>query len=328
MNNPGKVLLLLAALLLLSSTGVLCPDSVRAAGKIRICVSIAPAKFLLERLGKDHVDIMVLVDKGADPHSYEPKPGQLKRVHNSELYLSIGLPFEEIWTKRFKELSPQLRLVDLGQGIEHLDIELGHAFKDEPKDVHGHAEQYLDAAGHEAEHVHEAEDPHIWSSPANMKKMALTASQALISVRPELEDEIKVNLGALNAEIDKIDAGIRELVAQLPQDKRAFMVFHPAWAYYARDYGLRELAVEQEGREAGPKKLKELAKAATEAQAGLMVVQPQFSMRMAENLATSLNMKVVTLDPLSEDWPGAMLGLAQALVDTYTAAAPGTAVKK
>lgn len=318
MNKPSKIVLLFATLLLLPVISFVRPQGLEAAEKIRVAASIAPVKFLLERLGKEHLDILILVDKGADPHSYEPKPGQLKNIHDSELYFSIGLPFEEIWTARFKELSPKLRLVDLGQDVKHLELELGHA----SHEVHSHAEDSADKGGSEAEHNHEAEDPHLWSSPANMKIMAHTAAEALISVRPELADEIKSNLAALNTEIDGIDAKIRELLSQLPPDKKAFMVFHPAWAYYARDYGLRELAVEQEGREPGPRKLKQLAEAAAEAKAGLMVVQPQFSMRMAESLASSLYMKVVTLDPLSEDWPGAMLGLAQAMVDTYATGNP------
>ncbi|SHN51131.1 metal ABC transporter solute-binding protein, Zn/Mn family [Desulfovibrio litoralis] len=278
----------------------LTPQTDKADKKKQVSASILPEKFVLKKLLKNHADIQVLINSGTDPHSFEPKPKQLMELNNSSIYFSIGLPFEKVWLKRFTELNPQLKEISLNQNIALLPL-------DEHEENHEHNH----------EHEHEGNiDPHIWTSPNNLKIMAQTATKSLKERYPDLSEELDQNLADFTTELNQLDQELKNIFAKLKPEQKTFIVFHPAFNYFAKDYNLKELVVEQEGREPNPKKLVELSKLAQKEKVKLMIVQKGFPMGTAKTIADHLNIKVIEIDPLSENIDQELIKLAKALVQS------------
>jgi len=116
--------------------------------KLHIIASILPEQVFIQTIGGDEVSVSLMVKPGNSPHTYEPKPSQMKDISHAALYLSIGVEFEKVWLPRFIHQNSHMKIIDLSQGIEKLAI----------------------SGEHEREGEHH--DPHIWTSPANAKIIA------------------------------------------------------------------------------------------------------------------------------------------------------------
>ncbi|NJB68085.1 zinc transport system substrate-binding protein [Desulfobaculum xiamenense] len=273
-------------------------------GPVHVSVSILPERYFVERIGGGHVDVQVMVPPGAQPHSYDPKPGQMARLAKADLYLAIGVPFEAAWLPRFASANPRMRIVDLAAGLERIPISGHH------HEGHGHH-------GHDGEHM----DPHVWLSPRNALIMADIIRDELATIDPDHAEYYAAQHRALADDITALDNELTSLFATLPPDcaapanadgRCAFMVFHPSWGYFARDYGLRQIAVEQDGREPSPSDLAHLVQSARTAGVHVIFVQPQFSRRGVEAIARGIDGQVVPADPLAHDWLSNMRCVARA----------------
>ncbi len=157
-------------------------------------------------------------------------------------------------------------------------------------------------------HDHGAWDPHIWTSPPLVKAMGAQIRDALTARRPAEAARFAANYDAFAAELDALD---RELRARLaPVEQRRFLVFHPAWGYFADTYGLTQVAIEYEGKEPGPRALAGLIDAARAAGVRTVLVQPQFSPRAARQVAAAIDGRVEAVDPLSPDYFATLRRLA------------------
>jgi len=289
-------------------------------GKLAVAVSILPQKYFVERIGGDLVEVQALVPPGAEPHAYEPKPAQMSALARTPLYLAIGAPFEAAWLPRFSGVNKSMRIVRTDEGIEKLPL-AGHGHED---DDHGHAETHAKDArahggkehGHDAEHDHGhdhgAFDPHVWTAPGPVRTIALNTAQALAEADPDNAAAYRKGLDAFLAEIASTDEAVRKTLEGVPQGT-AFMVFHPAFAYFARDYGLREVAIEQGGKEPGPRELARLTEEAREEGVKVIFVEPQFSRKAAETVARQVGARVEVIDPLAQDWSANLLRVAGAV---------------
>jgi zinc transport system substrate-binding protein len=143
-------------------------------------------------------------------------------------------------------------------------------------------------------------DPHIWLSPQLAKIQAQTICDGLVEMDPDNEGFYQANLGALLFEIDELDASIRDTLAGL--ESRKLMVFHPAWSYFARDYGLEMIPVEIEGSEPSAAEMAGLIRTAQENDIRVLFAQPEFSTRSAETIAQEIGAQVLLISPLAPDW--------------------------
>jgi zinc transport system substrate-binding protein len=264
-------------------------------GKVAVFVSLAPQKYFVQQIGKDLVDIQVMIPAGADFHIYEPKPKQMVALTRARLYFAIGIEFEKAKLKRLSRANPEMIVVPTDQGIQKIAM-AAHHHRDK-KD----AQRAETETGQDNEHpASSGLDPHIWLSPPLVKKQGHAILTALQKIDPAHSSTYEVNYQAFVQEIEALDAELKNIFAA----KRGFqfMVFHPAWGYFAQAYGLHQMPVEIEGKNPKPAQLRELIEHARENDIKVIFVQPQFPVRNAQLIAREIGGQVVFADPLAEDW--------------------------
>ncbi|WMW65650.1 metal ABC transporter solute-binding protein, Zn/Mn family [Nitratidesulfovibrio liaohensis] len=319
--------LLLSGLLAAPGSPAVAPAS--AAAAVQVAVSILPQKYFIQRIAGDLAEVTVMVPPGADPHTYEPKPSQMRGLADAKLYMTIGVPFEQSWLDRIMaaggkdmtvvrpekgiDLLPQDEHVldeghEGGQGAGHKDASAAA-----PNTSHDDHDGEAAEAHH---HDHEGGDPHIWLSPALVKMMAGSIKAVLVKADPAHAAVYRANHEAFVRELDELDLHINGLFENVPENRRRFMVFHPAWSYFAHNYNLREVAVEVEGREPGPVQLTRIVEFARKEKIEALFVQPQFSKRGAETIARNVGARLIEADPLAEDWAANIRRVAEAMAQT------------
>ncbi len=274
-------------------------------------VTIAPQKFFVDKVSGGKVPVTVMVEPGANPHAYEPRPRQMAELAQASVYFAVGDVFDETWLDRIVGASPGIAVVHTAKGIEKIPMS-GHRHDD----AHGHGEgehHEGEAHGHDhgAHHGHEGEahghdhgtlDPHIWLDPALVKIQAGNIRDGLSGVDPAGAADYAANTARFMEELDGLDAEIRAILSVIPEDRRSFLVFHPSWGYFAKAYGLRQVAIEVEGKEPSPKDMARIISEGREEGVRVVFVQPQFSEKSAQVIARQLGASVVRLDPLAADW--------------------------
>ena len=254
-------------------------------------VTIEPQKYFVGKIAGDLIDVQVMVPAGADPHNYEPKPRQMAVLSRAAAYFTIGIAFEDAWLQRIASTNPKMKIFHTDEGIAKIPVTAHHH--------EGDHEEEADH-GHEDGHRHQGLDPHVWTSPVQVRILAQNILQGLVEIDPAHAEDYKRGHDEFAAELDELD---RKLHSVLDGSKGTkFMVFHPAWGYLAHDYGLVQVAVEQEGKEPKPAQLKELIEEAREEGIKVVFVQPQISPRSAETIARAIDGEVVPVNPLAPDW--------------------------
>lgn len=314
-HSSTHALGVLAVLALALCLTMVTPVIVSAAdAPLQISVSIPPQKYFVERIGGDLVRTTVMVPPGADPHTYEPKPSQLRGLSGSRIYFSIGAPFEDAWLARIVAAAgPSLSVVPMHKGVTLLPA-AAPLHSDEAEHAEGkehHEDHHAHADGHG--HDHGTTDPHVWLSPMLVRHMSLAIRDALAKADPAHAATYRANYDRFAADIDAMDKKFADLFAALPQDRRRFLVFHPSWNYFAHNYGLTELSIEVEGREPSPRQLRAIIDLARRERITTIFVQPQFSRRAAQTIATEIGARLVDADPLAEDWAANLERTAKAL---------------
>lgn len=265
-----------------------------------VFVSIVPQKYFVAQLAGDAVEIEVMVLPGMNPATYEPRPSQMVMLSQASVYFSIGVPFEAAWLPRLRSVSPEIVLVATDSGIVKQPI-TGH-----------HHEGDKDGGEPAAEHTARA-DPHIWLSPPLVKKQVVTIANSLKTLLPEQADEIDTRKRDFLERIDALNSELHQLFQG--KEGLRFMVFHPSWGYFAREYALRQEAVEFSGKSPKPSQLAELVTEARAEGITTVFVQPQFSKKSAELIAREIGGKVVVADPLAYDWLDNLRRVAQLIVE-------------
>jgi zinc transport system substrate-binding protein len=310
-----RVLGALAALaVLLAAAWPAEPASAAGAAPLPVLASIAPQKYMLERIAGDSIAVTVLVKPGSDPHSYEPGPSQMRQAAQSSAWFTIGVPFEEVWLERIKGVSPNLRIISCIKGIQRLP------FADHDEEGHDHAEGGQGAAG-EAEHGHDhdhgALDPHVWLSPMLAREMLSTMARELGKLLPDKAASFRAKAQAFASELEELDRELALRFLDVPEGKRVFLTFHPSWRYFAFNYGLQEIDIEVEGKEPGPKRMKEIIDTAEEYGIRAVIIEPQFPRSAARAIAESLGARVLVADPLAEDLPALYRDFADKLLESF-----------
>jgi zinc transport system substrate-binding protein len=242
-----------------------------------VFASIPPQAWLVEQLVGDLVRVEVLLPPGASPATYEPTPRQMAALERSQLYLQIGSPFEGPVLAKVADLMPDLRVVDCRAGVKLEPID---------GESHNHGGGLL--------------DPHIWLDPQRMKIIARTSAQALQELLPIRAQEIEQRLAALLNSIDATDRRLTGILA--PYAGRTLLVFHPAYGYLTRRYGLVQTAIEVDGKAPSARRMATVVEGLEQQKVPALFVQPQFSRTTAERVATALDCELVELDPLARDY--------------------------
>jgi len=264
-----------------------------------VTVSILPQKYFVEQIAKDYVNVNVMVVPGANQHTYEPKPAQMKELAKSEAYFSIGDGFEKAWLPKFKSSNPKMLMVDTVKGIEKIAM-AEHHHEDEKADSKGNVHH---------DHEEESLDPHVWLDPMLVKIQAKNIYEALIALYPTQTNEFTKNYEAFLVSIDALDATIQKTLSDIKS--RKFIVFHPSYGYFAKRYNLEQIAIEVSGKEPKPSELATIIKEAKEENAKVIFVAPQFSQKSAVSIAKQINGKVVPIDPLAYSWSENLLSIAK-----------------
>jgi zinc transport system substrate-binding protein len=271
--------------------------SVFAAERIPVAVTLLPQQYFVERVGGDRVEVTVIVPPGADAHTYEPKPRQMAALAKARAYFAVGDPFEDVWLAKLKGVNRDMTVVHTDAGIEKLPMEV----HDEHAEAHGHAPGGAEEQHEGGRHEEGLHDPHIWLSPPLVKIQARHIRDGLIALDGANRAAYEEGFRRFSAELDALDAELRALFKDLGTG-REFMIFHPAWGYFAQAYGLVQVPVEAQGKSPRPAQLAALIDHARRRGIKAIFVQPQRSTRAAETIAQAIGGAVVVADDLAPDW--------------------------
>lgn len=258
-----------------------------------ISVSIIPQQYFLEQLAGDLVEVNVMIPPGASPATYEPSISQLGKLDQSMVYLRIGyVGFEQSWMDKISSVNPEMKIVDLSEGVETIQENMH-----EDEDHHGHS--------------HHGTDPHIWMSVRNARIIAGNIHKELLLLFPGEKDYLKTKLAQFSLLLDSLHQEITYTLEGIENNK--FMIYHPALTYFARDYGLDQHSLETEGKTPSPAHLKEMVDLAHEYQISKILIQNQFDRKNAEVLARETGSEIISFDPLDLHWREQMRYIAQQL---------------
>jgi len=265
-------------------------------GKPRVVVSIPPQKAFVQALIGTGVEILTLIKPGQNPTNFSLTPRTMAEIARSDVYFSIGVPFEEAILPKLRAIYPELKFVDTSTGIRKRGLQ-SHSHEEE-KGPHDHAA-----------------DPHIWLSPGLVKVQLRSYVRSLKELLPERADFINENLAVFLAKQDAVDAQLKEILR--PHTRATVFVYHPAFGYFLERYGLRQETVEQEGKQPSPKQLRSLIELAKKFDARTIFVQPQFERHAAQTLAKAIGGKVEVIDPLAENYLDNLLLMGETIANSH-----------
>jgi zinc transport system substrate-binding protein len=253
-----------------------------------VLVSVAPHKFFVEKIAKDTVEVHLMVPAGASAHTYEPTPRQMLTVSKADIWFRIGEPFENRAMQALKSHHPNLEILDLREGLDLIftDHDQGHSCC--PGSV----------------------DLHFWLSARQAQIQAETIANALSKAYPGYANFYQNNLQAFQQELKDLDEKIQGLLSSLPN--RNILVSHPAYAYFCRDYAIKQYAIEVEGKDPTPQQMTKLLNLARQLNIHTIFIQMQYNNKAAKLVADTLKARLITLDPYSEHYVSSMLEIAHA----------------
>jgi len=254
---------------------------------LTVAVTILPQKQFVERIAGEHASIIVLVPPGADPHTHEPTPRQLEEISKASVYVKVGsgIEFERAWMDKLSGVNPGMTVVDSSTGIQFISGQPGEE---------------------------SGADPHIWLSPKNAKIMVENTYKGLAQADPAHKAEYRANTDTYLKELDALDAEITREISQ--KQIRTFMVYHPAWSYFARDYGLVQIPIETDGKDPSPTGIASLIRQAKEGNITVIFASPEYSTKSADVIAKEIGGSVALVSPLEEDYRGNIRKVSQAFI--------------
>lgn len=407
--------------------------------KTNIVVSILPQKTFVEKIGGDKVNVTNMVKPGNDPHTYEPKPSQMREISKANIYFPIGLEFENTWLAKFSTQNKNMKFVEMTKDVEYIEMakhshqhkheeeehqeselpyewagvfdlkkgiytwsfskvegnyadpkmkmliikanknekNLIEAYENQAKNtfsnnkaetvtnntsletnnsfyslsfdssknktifkvqikqsgkyifftehmpVEFEAEEHYfkDSAKKDIEVLtsipkedHHGKDPHVWVSPKNVKIMAKNIYNTLVATDSKNQNYYKTNYDNFINEINQTDEKIKKILSVLPKNSK-FMVFHPSWGYFAKDYNIEQLVIEVEGKEPKPKILQKIIKEAKEEKVKAIFTQTEFSDKSAKVIADELKIKVIKETPLAQNWSQNLIQMANSIAN-------------
>lgn len=260
-------------------------DGKAQSGKPIVAVSIVPEQTFVQKVCGDLAEVVVMVPPGFSPENYEPKPAQMEKFADASVYFTIGVPAEE--QSILPGVSKNTKLISLAEDCkkEYSELEMGE----------------------------EGRDPHIWLSPKRAIIMVSSIAREMGNIDPNNKSTYGANAAAY---IDEIKAADEEISTELsPLKDKSFIVFHPAFGYFADDYGLTMYALEEHGKETTAVNLQKMIDLAKSKNIGVIFFQAEADGSQCQAFAEEINGKAVMLDPLSGDYTQNLKLMAAAIAE-------------
>ena len=280
-------------LFIIIATLASCHTTQKSEEKV-VFASILPLQYFTDQITGDLYTSEVMVPPGVGPETYNPTPRQMSEMAKARVFFANGfLGFEEAYVDKFKSINPNLLFINTSANV-----------------------QLINAEGHDhGDHQHEkGVDPHTWSSPEGARIIARNIFNGMVKVDPANKETFQANLDRLLAKIDSVDHAVKAILANIPS--RTFMVFHPALGYFAREYNLKQLSIEFEGKIPTPRHIQNIVIEAKAQNIANILIQREFDSENAEIIANETGSKVIEIDPLAYDWPTEMISLAHKMAGT------------
>lgn len=276
-------------LLLFGITLWLCGcQSAQRSDREVLSVSIEPLRYVVEAIAGDKYEVHTLMPQGASPETYEPTPRQMMELNHSVLLFRAGsLGFERTILPKMAENAPEVQMVDLGEGIRPI---------------------------YDADHSHDGSDsmdPHTWMSTDNLRTMAQNACTALCLRDSVNADYFRQRLALFDRSMDQLDTALATELK--PLEQRAFLIYHPALGYFARQYGLQQLSVEHDGKEPSAHRMQQLLNTCRARGVSVVFVSKEHRGEAARRMADELKAKLAVINPLDYDVPAQMQAIAKTL---------------
>ncbi|WP_455278985.1 metal ABC transporter solute-binding protein, Zn/Mn family [[Eubacterium] cellulosolvens] len=245
----------------------------------RVVVTILPQAEFIEKIAGDKVSITTMVPPGANPHTYEPRPSQMKEVAEAQMYAKVGtgLDFELVWMQKIIETNPNMLVVDSSEGI-----------------------QLIEMVAHDNEDQLGGKDPHIWLSPKKAIIMVENLYEGLVKIDPDNKEYYAKNKDVYIDSLKELDRTIMKTFSGLKT--RKFMVYHDSWGYLAYDYGLEQIPIKKEGKEPTPEGIANLIDQARENNITIIFASPEFEIQTAKTIAEEIDGSVIMISPLAKDY--------------------------
>lgn len=239
----------------------------QAAGKIKVSVSVPPQAYFVERIGGDKVEVQVMLPGHGDHDSYEPTPQQLMRLAQAQVYVRVGAPAFTFETRHIDPALARKRIavINMSDGVRLLD-----------------------------------DDPHIWVAPSAVRQGALNIYKGLANFDPANGPYYKRNLDSFLRNIDSLDRETKALLKG--KEGGTFLIFHPALAYFAAEYGLHQVSIEAEGKSPSASHIRGVIDLARKKGIKKVLIQKGFDTKSARTIAAEIGGSLEEIDPLDRDW--------------------------
>lgn len=272
-----QLFFVLVSVLVLAS----CGNTPAKKGRV-VTVTIEPLRYFASQIAGSRFDVVTMVPGDGNPETYEPSAQQMVNLSQSDLYIKVGsIGFERTWMKKLEANAPHAIVVDSSQGIEMLKTPAG------------------------------TPDPHTWMSAANARIIAQNIYRALASIDTRDSAYFRENLETLLAHIDSVDCSVRQLITK--DKSQTFLIYHPILTYFARDYGLKQIPMEEEGREPSAAQLQATIDEANREGVKTFFVQRQFANRNVSVVAKATKTEQIEINPLGFEWDKEMIKIAKLL---------------
>ena len=293
-------LILISLLLSAALSGCISPEETPAdisqshsgspGDRIKVAATIAPLADLVKAVGGDRVDVTVVVPPGAEPHTFEPTPSLMMKLSQADLYVMNGAGLE-FWMDQLLQSSGNLRIVDSSLGVELL--------QEDGKET----------------------NPHIWLSLRNVAIQVENICSGLSDLDPDGRDYYIQNRDDYLKKLHALDEQFNRSFSNVSTP--VFIVHHPAWSYFARDYSLEQIPLLEEEKEPGPRYLSQVIDLARERNITTVFVEPQFNPKAAEVIAREMSARLISLDPLAPDYLENMRYAGREIAQSMQRMAPG-----
>ncbi len=264
------------AIVLFTFTASSCGRGEPVGEKPVVVVTILPQAEFMKKVGGDRVEVTVMVPPGANVHIYEPSPSQMTILAKAAMYAKVGsgIEFELTWMEKLRAVNKEMLMVDSSAGVPLQEV---------------------------TSEVDSSEiDPHIWMSPGNVAVMVQNIYEGLVIIDAANKAYYAQNRDAYLQELGRLDREIRESLSGVSD--RTFMVYHPSLGYFAREYGLTMLSIENEGKEPTTAGMARMIARAKESNITVIFAEPQFNPQSARVIADAIGGRVVFIDSLAGDY--------------------------
>ena len=257
----------LLAILAIAAVAGCSPGSKSASGPISVVTSFSTLNSFVTAVGGSRVSVQNLVPVGASPEDYQPTPQDIATLSGARLFVENGAGIET-WLQRTvtNVRNPELQTLTLSDGLPIVN-----------------------------------HNPHLWMDPQLAKRYVDKVRDALTKLDPPHAAEYAKNAAAYKMQLDALERGIAAKIATIPSSQRSMIIFHNAFDYYNRRFGIRTVGVVEQspGQEANPQYVSHLVELARENHVRAVFAEPEYSPKLIQALAKSAG--ITTVENLYDD---------------------------